>query len=887
MKRAAAAQIIQNYYKQLTDGCGNPDCDNSSCASCPQFSFKSYDRNKLAVHAVTLSREKARLCDGIPRKYAKLPVQETGAGSTGESSGSQGDPGAGASGMSSSTGPKAKQPHAQNTASSSSSSSSLSEQISHLDEEKIISLIKEGQLRGNWNHLIRTIGSVYSNPDCLLQSFRFSSGHSRSEPDPDKDVDDTETEDSNAMQVDRSPVQESSVDQIGAASTSMNMYLSKGNVRMCQDLALTVDVESLRRAYSQLLAIPNQPFEGALINALTSLSRALQMDFKYHHLYDRHPYVINLFVIIMEYPNLHSPEYLEAAFPAFCKALGLLPVSAQAQLAKVWASFGVDRLTEMLHMLQQLITVRIINHEGRWGRGLQLNDDEAISGACAVLKVVYYASLWGGAHDPPELLEEECRINEADVQNMSMEGAIGMEPKEQTQFKEDAIASELSICPLNVRKPMIPAEEFVNEPLNEHIDISTDYACYKSEPEGKFSFMLHSFVLNTASKHMQMYFDNRIRMLHERRTSLLQTFIHGGPPMPYLRLRVRRDHVVDDALVNLEMMALENPSDLKKQLFVEFEGEQGLDEGGVSKEFFQLIVEELFNPDIGMFTHNENTRQFWFNPMSFETESQFTLIGIVLGLAIYNSCILSIQLPMVVYRKLLGKKGVFQDMFDVDPTLAKSLVQLLDYEQEDMDEVFLQTFRIGFKDIFSNSVHHDLKEGGADIPVSQHNKKEFVDLYADYILNKSIDSQFRAFKKGFLMVTNESPLKYLFRPDEVEALVCGSKEYDFCALEQTTEYDGGFETTSPTIRNFWEVVHDMSDDNKKRLLQFTTGSDRVPVGGLSKLKFIIARNGPDSDKLPTSHTCFNVLLLPDYTTKEKLRERLLKAITYAQGFGML
>lgn len=65
---------------------------------------------------------------------------------------------------------------------------------------------------------------------------------------------------------------------------------------------------------------------------------------------------------------------------------------------------------------------------------------------------------------------------------------------------------------------------------------------------------------------------------------------------------MRRDRLIDDALVELEMIAMENPSDLKKQLVVEFEGEQGVDEGGVSKEFFQLIVEEIFNPDYGMFT---------------------------------------------------------------------------------------------------------------------------------------------------------------------------------------------------------------------------------------------------------------------------------------------
>ncbi|XP_046684571.1 ubiquitin-protein ligase E3A-like [Homalodisca vitripennis] len=68
---------------------------------------------------------------------------------------------------------------------------------------------------------------------------------------------------------------------------------------------------------------------------------------------------------------------------------------------------------------------------------------------------------------------------------------------------------------------------------------------------------------------------------------------------------------------------------------------------------------------------------------------------------------------------------------------------------------------------------------------------------------------------------------------------------------------------------------------------FATGSDRVPVGGLSKLKLIIARNGPDSDRLPTAHTCFNVLLLPEYENKDKLHDRLIKAISYSKGFGML
>lgn len=118
---------------------------------------------------------------------------------------------------------------------------------------------------------------------------------------------------------------------------------------------------------------------------------------------------------------------------------------------------------------------------------------------------------------------------------------------------------------------------------------------------------------------------------------------------------------------------MENPSDLKKQLVVEFEGEQGIDEGGLSKEFFQLVIDQVFNPDYAMFAFNPETRNFWFNPTSFESDAQFTLIGIMLGLAIYNTVILDVHFPMVVYRKLLGCKGTFEDLQEFDPTLWKGI----------------------------------------------------------------------------------------------------------------------------------------------------------------------------------------------------------------------
>lgn len=77
-------------------------------------------------------------------------------------------------------------------------------------------------------------------------------------------------------------------------------------------------------------------------------------------------------------------------------------------------------------------------------------------------------------------------------------------------------------------------------------------------------------------------------------------------------------------------------------------------------------------PFTGMFTYDESSKLFWFNTSSFETEGQFTLIGIVLGLAIYNNCILDVHFPMVVYRKLLGKKGTLRDLEDSHPVTYKN-----------------------------------------------------------------------------------------------------------------------------------------------------------------------------------------------------------------------
>jgi len=233
----------------------------------------------------------------------------------------------------------------------------------------------------------------------------------------------------------------------------------------------------------------------------------------------------------------------------------------------------------------------------------------------------------------------------------------------------------------------------------------------------------------------------------------------------------------------------------------------------------------------------------------------------------------------------MGIKPTFQDLQETYPVLAKGLKNLLDYTGDDIEEVFGVNFQISYS-VFGEQKTHLLIAGGADINVTKQNRDEYVRLYTKFLLEDYIQKQFAEFLKGFQMVCM-TPVFKLFVPEEVQLLICGSPVFNFEDLQKTTLYDNGYTATHPVIKNFWEVVHSLSLEEKKKLLFFSTGSDRAPIGGLANLNFVITRHGSDSDRLPQAHTCFNHLLLPEYSTKEKLRDRLMAAINNAEGFGML
>jgi len=136
------------------------------------------------------------------------------------------------------------------------------------------------------------------------------------------------------------------------------------------------------------------------------------------------------------------------------------------------------------------------------------------------------------------------------------------------------------------------------------------------------------------------------------------------------------------------------------------------------------------------------------------------------------------------------------------------------------------------------------------------------------------------------------PLEWLqyFDERELELMLCGMQEIDVQDWQRNTIYRH-YTRNSKQVQWFWQFVKESDNERRARLLQFVTGTCRIPVGGFAELmgsngpqRFCIEKVGKET-WLPRSHTCFNRLDLPPYKTYEQFVEKLTFAIEETEGFG--
>lgn len=372
------------------------------------------------------------------------------------------------------------------------------------------------------------------------------------------------------------------------------------------------------------------------------------------------------------------------------------------------------------------------------------------------------------------------------------------------------------------------------------------------------------------------YFD---RQLHDKATGSQK-----------LSISIRRDQVFLDSYRALFFKSVEEFR--KAKLEINFKGESGIDAGGVTREWYQVLSRQMFNPDYALFSaiaSDETTfhpnRTSFVNP---EHLSFFKFIGRIIGKAIYDGSFLDCHFSRAVYKKILDRPMSLKDMETLDLEYFKSLMWMLD---NDITDIIEENFSIESDDYGEHKVI-DLVPDGRNIPVTEENKQEYVQLVVEYRLQKSVEEQMNNFSIGFHEIIPKD-LVAIFDEQELELLISGLPDIEVGDWQANTSYNN-YSPSSEQIQWFWRAVKSFDNEERAKLLQFATGTSKVPLNGFKELqgangtcKFSIHRDYGSTERLPSSHTCFNQIDLPAYETYETLRGSLLLAITEGhEGFGM-
>jgi E3 ubiquitin-protein ligase NEDD4 len=365
----------------------------------------------------------------------------------------------------------------------------------------------------------------------------------------------------------------------------------------------------------------------------------------------------------------------------------------------------------------------------------------------------------------------------------------------------------------------------------------------------------------------------------------------------HMKMKVRRTHLLHDSI---EAVMSLGPTDMRKIWRFEFLGEAGIDAGGLAREWFELVTEQLFDPDMGLWLPSaSNQMAMRINPASEISCPEnhliyFRFLGRVMGKALFDGQIVAGHMVRHLYKHILGWPVTFEDLEIPDESYYNSLKSLMDLDNiEDMclDFTFLEN------DLGENrSV--DLIENGSDITVTNENLPQFLEANMKYHMMDRVKRQLTELLLGFFDVIPE-PLLTIFDFQELELLMCGLPKIDIDDWMANTNYQGYFEQSgknAKTVKWFWEIVSDEFDhEQRARLLQFSTGTSGVPSRGFSVLqsndgkirKFCINGIKKDISLYPRSHTCFNRIDLPIYNSKDELREKLKVAIeSSATGFDI-
>ncbi|XP_003924053.2 putative E3 ubiquitin-protein ligase HERC6 [Saimiri boliviensis] len=540
-----------------------------------------------------------------------------------------------------------------------------------------------------------------------------------------------------------------------------------------------------------------------------------------------HQEALSVFLLIPECPVMHDAKNWKNLVVPFAKAVCEMSNQSLQVLKKCWAFLQESSLSPLVQMLK----AAVISQLHHWTETEQ--DHCNIKALLGMMKELHKVN------------KTNCRLSENTFNINELSNLLNFCTERRRQFFRD--------------NHMIPAE--APSPV-----IFSDFP---------FVFNLLSKIkLLKADSHLKMWMSEEKEFMHMHETILKKR--EEFPPSPRFLLRVRRSHLVEDALRQLSQA---EATDFCKLLVVEFTKEIRPEAGGVTSEFFHCIFEEMTKPEYGMFMYPEKGSCMWFPAKPKLEKKRYFLFGVLCGLSLFNLNVANLPFPLALYKKLLNQKPSLEDLKELSPRLGRSLQEVLNDDADDIGDVLCLYFSIHWE---QNDV--DLIPNGISIPVDQTNKKDYVSKYIDYIFNVSVKAVYEEFQRGFYRVCEKEILRH-FYPEELMTAIIGNTDYDWKQFEQNSKYEYGYQKSHPTIRLFWKAFHKLTLDEKKKFLIFLTGRDRLHVRGIQEIGIVFRcpETFSESDH-PRSITCHNILDLPKYSTMERMEEALQVAINNNRGF---
>ena len=340
-------------------------------------------------------------------------------------------------------------------------------------------------------------------------------------------------------------------------------------------------------------------------------------------------------------------------------------------------------------------------------------------------------------------------------------------------------------------------------------------------------------------------------------------------------LTIRRNNLFTDTFNKFSHFG---KADLIKKFKIIFQGEEGIDSGGLTKDWY-LGLSRAFGVEKLKIFQECSGGGFEIHQKSGAGVTQlqkFRFAGMVLGKALYDRQFLDMPLSKCMYKMILGLDVGVGDLEEVDKGLMKSLAWMA---ENSIDGVLFETFSVQM----DGGGRVALCEDGENRDVTDENKDEYVRLMSEWRVKWSVASQLESFMEGLNTLVPKDLLQG-FTVSELELLFNGKKHIDVDEIRAYTIYQGDIKPDSKICTWLWQCLREVSTEKKMLLLKFITGSDRVPLDGYNPPFNITFGSDMGEDDLPRAHTCFNQIVIPGYKNYRTLKEKCLYAAENCDEF---